>query len=124
MNTAVRAVITGLFFLLIFLSGVRLSRAGRPLNVGISTIHKLISLAAGVFVLVTIYQLNGVAPLSATEWTAIVVTGLCFAGTVASGGLLSSEKPMPVAVLRVHQVVPVLTALATGVTLYLLLGYA
>ena len=122
MGTTVRAIVVGLFFLLIFLSGIRLSRAGRPLNVGISTIHKLISLAAGVFVLVTTYQRNGVVPLDATEWTAIVVTGLCFAGTVASGGLLSSDKPMPVAVLRVHQIVPVLTALATGVTLYLLLG--
>lgn len=124
MSTTVRAIVVGLFFLLIFLSGIRLSRAGRPLNVGISTIHKLISLAAGVFLLVTIYQRNGAVPLSATEWTAIVVTGLCFAGTVASGGLLSSDKPMPVAVLRVHQVLPVLTMLATGVTLYLLLGYA
>jgi hypothetical protein len=122
MDTTVRAVVAGLFFLLIFLSGVRLSRAGRPLNVGISTIHKLISLAAGVFLLVSIHQRNGVVPLSAAEWTAIVVTGLCFAGTVASGGLLSFEKPMPAAVLRVHQVAPVLTALASGMTLYLLLG--
>ena len=124
MNPTVRAIIAGLFFLLIFLSGIRLSRAGRPLNVGISTLHKLISLAAGVFILVTIYQRNGAVPLSTTEWTAIAITGLCFAGTVASGGVLSSEKPMPVAVLRVHQVVPVLTAIATGVTLYLLLGRA
>jgi hypothetical protein len=122
MDTSVRALVAGLFFLLILLSGVRLSRAGRPLNVGISTIHKLISLAAGVFLLVTIYQRNEVVPLRVTEWNVIVVTGLCFAGTVASGGLLSSEKPMPVVVLRVHQVVPVLTALASGVTLYLLLG--
>lgn len=122
MDTSVRAVVAGLFFLLILLSGVRLSRAGRPLNVGISTIHKLISLAAGVFLLVTIYQRNEVVPLRVTEWIVIVVTGLCFAGTVASGGLLSSEKQMPVAVLRVHQVVPVLTVLASGVTLYLLLG--
>ena len=124
MSTTVRAIVVGLFFLFIFLSGIRLSRAGRPLNVGISTIHKLISLAAGVFLLVTIYQRNGAVPLSATEWTAIVVTGLCFAGTVASGGLLSSDKPMLSAVLRVHQGLPVLTMLATGVTLYLLLGYA
>ena len=122
MTSTVRAVVAGLFILLIFLSGIRLSRAGRPLNAGISTIHKLISLAAGVFLLVTIYQRSGLVPLSAAEWTAIVITGVCFAGTVASGGLLSFEKPMPVAVLRVHQVVPVLTALASGVMLYLLLG--
>ena len=122
MNIAVRAIVVGLFFLFVFLSGIWLSRTGRPLNVGISTVHKLISLAAGVFLLVTIYQRNQVVPLSASEWITIVVTGLCFLGTVVSGGLLSSDKPMPVAVLRVHQVVPVLTVLSTAATLYLLLG--
>jgi uncharacterized membrane protein YhiD involved in acid resistance len=122
MNTTVRAIVAGLFFLFIFLSGIWLSRTGRPLNVGISTVHKLISLAAGAFLLVTIYQRNRLVPLSATEWIAIVVTGLCFLGTVVSGGLLSSDKPMPVAVLRVHQIVPVLTVLSTGATLYLVLG--
>jgi hypothetical protein len=89
--------------------------------VGISTVHKLIGLAGGIFLLVTIYQQSRVVPLSGIEWVAIVVTGLCFLVTVASGGFLSSDKPMPVALLRVHQIVPVLTLLATGATLYLVL---
>jgi uncharacterized protein YneF (UPF0154 family) len=121
MNTTVRAIVMGLFFLFIFLSGIWLSRTGRPLNVGISTLHKLISLGAGIYLLATIRQQSRVVPLSATEWIAIVVTGLCFLGTVASGGFLSSDKPMPVAVLRVHQVVPVLTVLSSAATLYLVL---
>lgn len=124
MSTTVTAIVAGLLFLLIFLSGIWLSRSGRPLNVGLSTVHKLISLAAGIFLLVTIYQRNRVIPLSALEWIAIVVTGLCFLGTVASGGLLSTDKPAPVTLLRVHQVVPVLTLFSSAVTLYLLLGAA
>ena len=126
MNTTVRAIVAGLFFLFlflfIFLSGIWLSKTGRPLNATISTVHKLISQAAGVILLVIIYQRNRVVPLSATECIAIVATGLCFLGTVVSGGLLSSDKPMPVAVLRVHQIEPVLAALSTGATLYLVLG--
>jgi hypothetical protein len=122
MDISVRAITAGVFFLFIFLSGIWLSRSGRPLNVARSTIHKLISLAAGIFLLMTIRQGHQVIPLNRTEWIATVVTGLCFLGTVASGGFLSSEKPMPVAVLRVHQVVPVLTALSSGVMLYLVLG--
>jgi hypothetical protein len=122
MNITARAIVAGLFFVFVFLSGIWLSRTGRPLNVGISTIHKLIGLAAGIFLLVTLYQRNRLVPLNATEWIAIVATGLCFLGTVASGGFLSSDKPVPVAVLRVHQLVPVLTALSSGVTLYLVLG--
>lgn len=122
MNIMVRVVVAALFFLFVFLSGIWLSRTGRPLNVVISTIHKLISLAAGIFLLVTVYQRNRVVPLSGIEWVAIVVTGLCFFAVVASGGLLSSEEPRPTVVLRVHQIVPVLTVLATGVTLFLLQG--
>jgi uncharacterized membrane protein YhiD involved in acid resistance len=124
MNTAVIAIVAGLFFLLTFLSGFWLSRTGRPLHAGLSTAHKLISLAAGIFLLVTIYQRNRVVPLSGTDWMAIVVTGLCFLGTVASGGLLSTDKPAPVALLRVHQVVPVLTLISSAAMLYLLLSAA
>ena len=123
MNITVRAIAAGLLFLFVFLSGIWLSRTGRPLNVGISTLHKLVSLAAGIYLLVTIFQRNRLIPLGAAEWTAIVVTGVCTLGTVASGGFLSSDQPRPVALLRVHQIMPVLTVLSAGVTLNLVLGY-
>ena len=122
MDNTTRAIVVGLFFLFIFLSGIWLSRAGRPLKVGISTIHKLISLATGILLLVTVHQRNSVLPLDATEWVTITITVLCFLVMVASGGLLSSNNPRPVAILRVHQIAPVLTTLATAATLFLLLG--
>jgi hypothetical protein len=68
-------VSAGLFFLFIFLSGIWLSHSGKPLNVIILTIHKLISLAAVVFLIITIYQINQVANLNTIELTAGVVTG-------------------------------------------------
>jgi hypothetical protein len=110
MSTAARAIITGLSFVFIFLSGIWLSRTGRPLHVGLSTIHKLISLGAGIFLLTILHQRSRVVPLTTTEWIAIVVTGLCFLGNVVSGGLLSTDKPMPTAVL------------STAATLTLVLG--
>jgi hypothetical protein len=117
-----RAISAGLLFLFVFASGIWLSRSGRPLNVAFSTVHKLVSLAVGIYLLVTIYQSNQQVSLDSAEWLAIVVTGLCFLGTVASGGLLSTENPMPVAVLRVHQVMPVLALLSSAASLYLVLG--
>ena len=122
MSTITIAVAVGSFLFLMILSGIWLSRTGRPLNVFISTLNKLISLAAGVFLLVTIYQQSRLEPLGTTDWIAVVVSGLCFVAMVASGGRLSFDKPAPVAVLRVHQVVPVLTVLSTGASLYLLLA--
>jgi predicted cobalt transporter CbtA len=123
MSTALlRVVGTGLFFLFIFLSGIWLSRSGRPLKGTILTIHKLVGLAAGVFLVVTTYQINQVSTLGATELTAGVVTGLLFVATVVPGALLSLDKPMPAATLRMHQIMPFLTVLSTAVTLYLLVS--
>jgi hypothetical protein len=118
----IRIVGTGLLFLFIFISGFWLSKSGKPYNVIVLTIHKLISLAAVAFLAATIYQANQVAKLSAIELTAGVVTGLFFLGTIITGGLLSTDKPMPVVVLRMHQITPFLTVLSTAVTLYLLLN--
>jgi hypothetical protein len=112
----------GLSFLLIFLSGIWLSRSGKPLNNIILTIHKLISLAAAVFLVVTIYQTNQVATLSGIEAIAAGVTGLLFLGTGIAGGLLSTDKPVPAAISWMHRITPFLTVLSTAVTLYLLLS--
>jgi len=116
----VRIAGTGLFFLFIFISGLWLSRSGKPFNGIILTIHKLISLAAAIFVVITIYRVNQGATLNAIGLTAGVVTGLVFLGTGVSGGLLSTGKPMPAAILTMHRVTPFLTVLFTAATLYLL----
>lgn len=89
---------------------------------GISTLHKLVALATGVCLLVTALQRNRMAPLTAGEWIAVAVTGLFFVAMAATGGLLASDKPAPVAVLRIHQILPALTVASTGVTLFLFLG--
>jgi hypothetical protein len=52
---------------------------------------------------------------------AIVVTVQVCIGTVAAGASPSIDKPMPSIVLRLHQILPVLTLLPITGTLYLLL---
>jgi len=123
MNTdQLRVVGAGLFLLVIFLTGIRLTRSGKPYSMIVLTIHKLISLAAVVLLAITMYQVNQVAKLGAIDLAAGVVTGLFFLGTMATGGLLSLDKPMPAVILRLHQITPFLTVLSTAVTLYLLLS--
>lgn len=119
-TTQLGIVGAGSFFLLIFLSGFWLSKSGKPFNAIILTIHKLLPLAAVALLAIVMYQVNQVTALSAIEWIAGLVTGLFFLGTGVTGGLLSIDKPMPTAVLRVHQITPFLIVLFTAVTLYLL----
>jgi hypothetical protein len=111
----------GVIFLLILLSGFWLSSSGKPIHGLLLTMHKLISLAAGILFVMTLYQIHQVAKLSALELTAALVTGLFFIGAMITGALLSTGKPMPAGVLRLHQITPYLIALFTAVTLYLLL---
>ena len=111
---------TALLFVVIVLSGHWLSRAGKPYNVLVLAIHKLISLAAVILLVTTMVRSNRVGALSATALIAGVVSGLFFLSLIATGGLLSSELQTPAVVSKLHRVAPYLTILSTAVTLYLL----
>jgi hypothetical protein len=121
-TTESRLLGAGLFFIFILLSGFWLSRSGKPFNVIILTIHKLISLAAVVFLIRTIHQANQAVNLGAVQWIAVVVTGLLFAGTMATGGILSTGKPTPAFVQALHRITPYLTVLSAAAMLYLSLN--
>ena len=120
-TTQVRVAGAGLLLVVIFLSGLWVSRLGKPYSTLPFTIHKLAGLAVGVLLAVIVYQSHKVAPLGAAGIAAIVVTVLCFIGIVVAGGFLSIAKEAPAVVLRLHQIIPVLTVVSTAGMLYLLL---
>lgn len=120
--TLLRLGSTGLLFLLIFITGIGLSRSGRPFSTLSLTIHKLIGLAALIVLIVTVYQTNQAAALSMIEWTATAVTILLFAVTIIAGGLLSTDLALPAFVSILHLGLPFVTLFATGGTLLLLLN--
>ena len=120
-TTQGRVIGVGLLFLLILLSGIWVSRSGKPYSTAPFTIHKLAGLAVGVFLAVIVYRTQQVAPLGLLDITAVVITVLFFVATVAAGALLSIDKPVPAVVLKLHQILPVLALLSTAGTLYLLL---
>jgi hypothetical protein len=111
----------GLFFVFVLVSGFWLSRTGKPINTAILTIHKLISLGAGVFLGITIYRIHQVTPLNPIELAVVAVTLLFFVAMVATGGMLSTAKPMPGIVLKVHQLMPYLVIISAFVSMYLVL---
>ena len=122
MSTAhTRVLATGALLVLVLISGLWTSRAGKPYRTLPFTIHKLAGLAAGILLGIIVYGANQVAPLGLIEIAAIVVTVLIFAGTVAAGGLLSAKEQTSTIVLRLHQVLPVLALLSAAGILYLLL---
>jgi len=111
----------GLFFVFTLVSGFWLSRTGKPINVAILTIHKLISLGTAVFLGIMIYRIHQVTPLSPFEIAAVAVTLIFFISMVATGGMLSTAKPMPGIVLKIHQLTPYLVMLSAFANMYLIL---
>ena len=117
-----RFIGTGLFFLFIFLSGYWLRHSGKPYNVIVLTIHKLISVAGLVLLVIIMIRSNQGDALSTIELIVGVFAGLSFLSLIVTGGLLSSKKEMPAIVSKLHKIAPYLTVFFTVATLFLLRG--
>ena len=127
MNT--KFLYTGLLFLLIIPTGFWVSRSGKPYHVGIFTIHKLIGVALGLTLILTVARMHKANPLHSLEIVAVVITVLIFALLIAAGallsiqaegGLTSASQRLLTTLSLVHKIFPYLAVVSTGVTLYLL----
>lgn len=122
MSLAVSAQVAGALLLASLLSGLWLSRRGRPLAKSLVTVHKLLALATAAFLVAALAQASRSAPLGLAVWAAALVAAMGFVAAVASGGLLSRDRPLPTTILRVHQVGMALMTVFGATALYLLLA--
>ncbi len=114
-----RVPVSLIFLVLIFASGFWLKNHGKPYNKVMLNVHKLISLAAAVFLGITIYRIGKVSGFSINGTVVVVITSVLFISAIISGGLTSMDK-MPRIVLRIHQITLSLATVSTGIILYLL----
>jgi hypothetical protein len=56
------------------------------------------------------------------ELATIAVTALLFIALFITGALLSRNSPMPAAILKIHQVAPLLALVSSTITTYLLVS--
>jgi hypothetical protein len=122
-TTLIRSGGIGLLLLFTVFTGLALRRMGRPHNVLISTVHKLVALGALALLIVTALKMNQAAGLNAAQLAVVAASILFFLGTIASGGwLMIVDGPVPLTARLLHQLLPVLTVLSSAGSLYLLLG--
>ncbi len=103
----------------VFGSGIWLTAVGRPYSTAVTTVHKLVDLAAVIVIGVMVYQANRAAPLSALEWTVIGAAAVLVVATFASGGVVSASSDPPAWAVLVHRVAPWLAGIAAGAGVYL-----
>jgi hypothetical protein len=122
MNTlTTKLIAAGILFLFTLISGVIVSHSGRPPSVALVTLHKLIAVATVVLFGMTVNQLvkTGDAQVF-VKLSVVVVTGVLFVILVATGALLTRDMQLPEAILKVHQVAPLLALVSSTTTIYLL----
>lgn len=113
-------IITGTLFIFIFITGVWLRIRGKPHSMLLVTVHKLIGLGAGIYLGLIVYRAYQTAPFDQVQTASIAVTALLFAVNVATGSLLSTEKPMPRVISLINRAFPFLALVSTALTIYIL----
>jgi hypothetical protein len=112
----------GVLFLFTLLSGVWLSHSGRPLHTVIFTIHKFIALASVIVIANSVHHLyNTVGLKQSVELLLMAAAALFFLALFVSGAILSRGVPSMGAILKVHQLVPLL-ALSSSTFMIVLLA--
>ncbi len=121
LSTNLKLIISGVSFLVIFIAGFILHNNGKPYNIALFTLHKLVSIAVVIFLISTVIKIHRVTPLTSLQIILLALTALFFLATVATGGMLSVDKVWPPIVSTLHKVLPFLTLVSTSASLYLLL---
>ena len=122
-TTATKLIVAGLLFLFTLLSGIWVSHSGKPINIAIFTIHKFIALATMIVLAISFYNLYKALELHTfIELAVIVPTGLLFLALIITGAVLSRNIPWPAAILKIHQVVPLLALVSSAITIFVLIG--
>lgn len=107
---------------LTLISGVLLSKAGRPLNPALFNIHKIIAVVTIVLIIMSVVKLYKVEETKAMiDLGMIILTGMFFLALVATGGMLCFEREWPSVILKIHQVLPLVSLSFSAISVFLLI---
>lgn len=117
----IRILLTIAFFLLMILSGIWLSRKGKPYNLILFNIHKMISLGAILMTTLALLFYSRDYALSSINITLIICTAILFIILLLTGGLLNIKKEMPRFVLITHRITPLIVSVLAFLSIYILI---
>ena len=115
-----RLLLCGLLLALSLGAGLLLSRAGRPLNSAIFTLHKLSALATLILFVISAYRLHRGADVSSRLPVAAAIALLFLLALFVSGSLLAFDRFATATVLRIHQAATLLMVASVPLVVYAL----
>lgn len=121
MNITIKLTGLGLLFLLIIISGIWLTKTGRPYQNIVFNVHKLISLLTVVLGAIMVYNLQKGLEISGLATSLMILAGIMFIILIITGGLLNLDKPFYDTLRIVHRVLSPLSIILTIIVFYILL---
>lgn len=122
MELTSKYIVPGILFLFTFAFGFLLSRLGKPYNGLVFNLHKLVALAAVVFIVIQTYnQIKGVG-IQPVFLVLAAVCILCIIALFATGALMSIGNLPHAPLLTIHKVSLVVLPLAALGMVYVLAG--
>jgi len=121
MNISLKITGIGFLFVLIILSGIWLTKTGKPYPSILFNAHKLLSLAGTILAGIVAYQLQKPIELSTQLTTIVIVTGIFLLVLIITGGLLNLEKSFFQVLRIIHRILSPLTIALVTLTFYLLM---
>lgn len=104
---------------IVVITGLWLTRSGRPYSSALLNIHKLVALAAVIAIGVLAYRANAASALQVLELAVLGLAALLVIASFASGGVVSTMKAPPAWVSWVHRIAPYLTVVAAAAAMYI-----
>ena len=121
MNTLqIKIVIIVLIAIVIYVSGAWLNKSGKPYNVIVLTIHKLIAFGIFIYIVISCYRIYKTDALTSIESILCLFMVASFLSGIISGGFLSANASVPSFVQLIHRVSSVASVIFTGAIIYLL----
>src|SRR6056297_430336 len=100
----VQLIINAILFIFILISGIWLSKLGKPYGTVLFTIHKLIALAFIVYVFILSNKLFKITEFNPVIWIFMFAAALSVVLIFTTGGILSNHEEVKNSLVTVHKI--------------------
>jgi len=91
---------------IVFVTGLMLTRAGRPYGAVMLNVHKLVDLAAVVFIVVQVVAAVRGPGLAALDWVLVGSAAIVVVATFVTGGMVSASDSVATWLVTAHRLLP------------------
>lgn len=119
-NLEMRIGIICLSFILMIISGIWMSKTGKPYHTAVFTVHKLSAVLMVIFTVILILDINKNRGITNFEWILFIFTGLFFLLSFITGALMNFEKPVKAIISITHKIMPYFILVAAILSVFIL----